>query len=129
MGEAARQITPNNTLPPKMAERMWKPGQSGNPGGRPLSLMHLAREKTDDGVKLIDFALNVLTGQITGAKVSDKIECMKFLADRGWGKPIQPIVTKDEDPATKRDYSKLTDEEFKLYADLWSKLHIQMPGA
>ena len=27
--------TSGNTLPPGMAEKMWKPGQSGNPGGRP----------------------------------------------------------------------------------------------
>jgi hypothetical protein len=27
--------TSGNKLPPGMAEKMWKPGQSGNPGGRP----------------------------------------------------------------------------------------------
>lgn len=101
----------------------FKPGNCANPGGRPYSLMKLAREMTNDGVELVEFALKVLRGQLV-ARTSDRIECMKFLADRGWGKPIQPIIAKDASDKPK-DYSKLTDEEFKLYADLWTKLHIQ----
>ena len=33
--EQPRANTPVNTLPPAMEERKWKPGESGNPSGRP----------------------------------------------------------------------------------------------
>lgn len=125
MGEAVQNIDPKrerslaNLIP-------IKPGQTLNPGGRPFSLMRLARDKTNDGVELIDFALSVMRGECPGAKVGDKIECMKFLAERGWGKPIQPIITKDDGKPPK-NYGNLTDQEFKIYADLWTKLHLQDP--
>ena len=66
------------------------PGKSGNPGGRPKGLMNQVRDRTKDGKILIDFAMAVLKGQ-HGAEVSDQLAAMRFLAERGWGKPAQKI--------------------------------------
>lgn len=129
MGEAAQSLDNKDPISEARARslanlRPAKPGEVRNPGGRPFSLMRLAREKTNDGQELIDFALRVLRGQEPNSSVKNKLAAMAFLAERGWGKPIQPIVTKD-DSGPPKNYGNLSDEEFKLYADLWSKLHIQ----
>lgn len=128
MGEAAQHSEPISAARARSLAnlRPIPPGMTLNPGGRPMSLMRLARERTNDGVELIDYALKVLRGEEPRASVKDKLSAMMFLAERGWGKPIQPIITQDDGKVPK-NYGNLTDEEFKVYADLWSKLHIQMP--
>lgn len=70
----------------------WKPGQSGNPMGRPprpLDLAALAREHTVEAVeKLVEV--------MRGDDHSRALYAVQQLLDRGWGKPITPIV--DETP-------------------------------
>ena len=70
----------------------WKPGQSGNPLGRPprhLDLAALAREHTVEAVeKLVEV--------MRGDDHSRALYAVQQLLDRGWGKPITPIV--DETP-------------------------------
>ena len=66
---------------------MFKPGQSGNPLGRPKSdktIRDLARVHTKD-------ALNTLTEIVKNPKASDtaRVHACNALLDRGWGKPVQ----------------------------------------
>ena len=42
---------------------MWKPGQSGNPGGMKPGLASLVRDKTLKGKLLIEKALELLDGK------------------------------------------------------------------
>lgn len=85
------------------------PGVSGNPAGRPKSLSRYIREQTSDGEKIADFFLQVFNKHTKieyedskGKKVKrdpnlrERMEAAEWLADRGWGRPTQPI-SGDED--------------------------------
>ena len=67
----------------------FKPGQSGNPGGRAKAdpeLVSLARTYTREAIER--------TAQIlrsTKSRDSDKLKAVEILLDRGHGKPTQPV--------------------------------------
>ena len=66
---------------------MFKPGQSGNPLGRPKSdktIRDLARVHTED-------ALKTLSVIVKNPKASDtaRVQACNAILDRGWGKPVQ----------------------------------------
>jgi len=75
----------------------FKPGQSGNPSGRPKitlpdgrSLKDIAREHTEDAVKtLID-----VMGDVT-APPPARVSAASAILDRGWGRPTQEIEAGD----------------------------------
>jgi hypothetical protein len=73
-------------------------------------LARLARNRTGDGLELIEFALSVLRGEAIGRtgkgesevetpSIRDRIEAMKWLADRGWGKAVETVEIHDETEA------------------------------
>lgn len=67
----------------------FRPGQSGNPGGRPkaeISLRDLAREHTQDAVATL-VAIMKDNAAVSAARVS----AAQALLDRGYGKPKQEI--------------------------------------
>ena len=71
----------------------WAPGRSGNAAGAPKRANALARqirEKTKNGAELIAFMLEVLAGG-HGAELTDRVDSVKWLADRGWGKAVETI--------------------------------------
>jgi hypothetical protein len=63
----------------------------GNPGGRPKGLVRATREQTNDGEQLVRFMLRVFRGEVGGTKVRDQMEAATWLADRGFGKPVQAL--------------------------------------
>ncbi len=77
--------------PPPPVETRFKPGESGNPGGRRRSLTKLIREKTRDGKTIVDFMVKVMEGDLKGARVSDRVAAAKFLAEHAFGKPEQHV--------------------------------------
>jgi hypothetical protein len=78
--------------------------------------MSYARERTEDGRKLIDFAMDVFEGKPVDMvmrkpdgtevkyqatpRLEHRIEMMIFLADRGFGKPVQRLEGKIRAPLT-----------------------------
>lgn len=72
-------------------DRPWlfKPGQTGNPGGRPKGLAELVRRETKDGAELVRFMLGVLRGRKQPLRY--RLEAAAWLADRGFGKALQQM--------------------------------------
>jgi hypothetical protein len=92
--------TPNGSprkkpLPAALAANLWKPGQSGNPGGKGgtyYAMMRLARQFSPEATQiLIDIARD------PSEESRNKIVAIGMLYDRAWGKP------KDYDPATDKE--------------------------
>ena len=59
----------------------FKPGQSGNPGGRPKGLAAKAREYADR-------ALEVIAEALEDADPKVRLAAAKEVFDRGYGKPV-----------------------------------------
>lgn len=83
----------------------WRPGQSGNPQGRPRvgsGLAQYVRAKTKSGRELVDHALRVLRGEARTKKVelyqgepveldvypslADQAAARQWLSERGFGR-------------------------------------------
>jgi hypothetical protein len=95
MTTAATGAATPSTMP---EGKRFQPGVSGNPGGRPFGLERLAREATHDGETIIKFMAAVAEGRkpkgwpANSTVTSDQmIDATKWLADRGWGKPVQAV--------------------------------------
>jgi hypothetical protein len=88
--------------------RPWGPGQSGNPRGGAVTLLHLAtrvRQATDDGQSLLDFYLAVLRGEpipVPGRRsphlptLDQRMAAASWLADRGWGRAKEVVELVEE---------------------------------
>jgi hypothetical protein len=76
--------------------RPFQKGQSGNPGGRAkgAGLADYIRTQTKDGRELADFMVAILRndkdGELGGrVPLPVRMEAATWLADRGFGKPVQ----------------------------------------
>lgn len=79
----------------------WKPGQSGNPGGRPRvpdDLKKSCRRLAARGMKVLEEIINSRdtfdeNGKRTaiGASASEKVAAIKVAMEYGYGKPVQPL--------------------------------------
>jgi hypothetical protein len=94
--------------------RPFPPGQSGNPGGRPRGFATYIRARTEDGQTLVDYVLGVFADQTQDAKL--RLEAATWLADRGFGKPIQTTELTGKDGAPLGpgwDLARLSDQELE----------------
>jgi len=90
--EARMSAVQNNrvTTAGGITGRGFAPGQSGNPGGRPKGLTRRVRELVgDDGTEIAEFMYAVMADE--GARMADRLEAARWLADRGFGKPPQDL--------------------------------------
>jgi|SRR5579862_1354025 len=102
----------------------FQPGVSGNPGGRAGGLARRTRELLGgDGEPVILFWLQVLHDD--GAKMSERLEASKLLADRGWGKA--PVVCSPETGATAEP--EVTDEQRDIVVATFRKEVLRLSAA
>lgn len=78
---------------PRTGPKTWKPGQSGNPGGRSPrvgpngeSIAELARAHTTEALATLVEVCNAKTGEHR-----DRIAAANAILDRGWGKPKESM--------------------------------------
>ena len=118
--------SPNNNLSP------WKPGQSGNPTGRPRGTRDLAGyvlESTDAGRELIDALVCLARGVMPNVaaqkgsrprkdqqvRPADQLKAIEILLDRGFGKSPQQLDIAHS--VTDRPLEHWSDEDLRLLVE------------
>lgn len=106
----------NRRLPP--VETRWKPGQSGNPSGRPKgsgrlskALAHLLGERYPDDPLDRTYA-EVISERIAQAAAKGDVAAMREIADRTEGKATQRI----ENVQLRERFDRMTEAELLRYA-------------
>jgi hypothetical protein len=88
----------------------FEPGRSGNPAGRPRSLAATVRDQVgDDGEMLIAELLKIARRRGGGAW--GKVQAIRELLDRGWGKAPALVAHMDVPSPSSDPYAHLTDAE------------------
>ena len=117
---------PNNNLSP------WKPGQSGNPSGRPRGTRDLAGyvlETTDGGKELVDALVSIVRGVVPHVaaqegsrprkdqqvRPADQLKAIEMLLDRGFGSSQQQLDIAHS--VTDRPLEHLSDEMLQLLVE------------
>ena len=117
---------PNNNLSP------WKPGQSGNPSGRPRGTRDLAGyvlETTDGGKDLVDALVAIVRGVVPNVPVqegsrprkdqqvrpADQLKAIEMLLDRGFGRSPQQLDIAHS--VSDRPLEHLSDETLRLLVE------------
>ena len=110
----------------------WKPGQSGNPSGRPRGTRDLAGyvlETTDAGRELIDALVSIARGIMPNVPVQegsrprkdrqvrpvDQLKAIEMLLDRGFGRSPQQLDIAHS--VSDRPLEHLSDEMLRLLAE------------
>lgn len=125
-------ITPDKPRTFRITPR-WKPGESGNPAGRPVGPGPLLRKLTHDGADIWQVCIEVMRGQHK-ARAADRLEACRMMVERIWGKVPQQtaLVGPDGGPVqvATRDLGALTDAEIDALLLLGAQMDaIQEPTA
>jgi hypothetical protein len=78
-----------------VALRPFKPGQSGNPGGRPKGDIELRRAARGRTAEALETLINIMRNQ--KAPAAARVTAAEAILSRGWGKPVQPTAFTDVD--------------------------------
>lgn len=95
--------TEQSAPPPSKKRRAtsWKPGQSGNPKGRPKSGESLAETlRTAVSPKALLDRMKWLADNAESETV--RFHAISWLAERGWGKAPQVVTVNDGNPYARR---------------------------
>ena len=110
----------------------WKPGQSGNPSGRPRGTRDLAGyvlETTDGGKELVDALICIARGAVPNLAVqkgsrprkdqqvrpADQLKAIEMLLDRGFGRSPQQLDIAHS--VSDRPFANLSDATLQLLVE------------
>ncbi|HEY0835620.1 MAG TPA: DUF5681 domain-containing protein [Azospirillum sp.] len=68
-------------------QSQFKPGQSGNPGGRPKGERRVRELAQQNTIEALDALVHVMR---TG-RPSERVAAANAILDRGWGRPMQAV--------------------------------------
>jgi Family of unknown function (DUF5681) len=74
----------------------FRPGRSGNPGGRPKGFVGAIRKQTRDGAELVTFFVSIFRDP--KVKVADRMAAATWLADRAFGRPRLAVEVEVGEP-------------------------------
>lgn len=103
----------------------WKPGQSGNPSGKPKiyrEVLELYREQTAKAVAVLVDAMSA-----RDAGWPSRVVAAAQLLDRAWGKPRE-AGSESGSAAPHLDLSRLTDAEIETLTRIFSRMLPAPPG-
>ena len=112
--------------------RAWKPGQSGNPSGRPKGTRDLAGyvlETTDGGKELVDALVSIARDVMPNVaaqkgsrsrkdqqvRPADQLKAIEMLLDRGFGRSPQQLDIAHS--VSDRPFANLSDEMLMLLVE------------
>jgi hypothetical protein len=95
----------------------FKPGRSGNPGGRVKGIERVLREQLKGDLPKIAEAMRDIVFDLK-AKDSDRIKAAEWIYDRCFGKPKQSIDLSGDAGVAPFDYSALSDAQLDALAAL-----------
>ena len=115
----------------------WKPGQSGNPSGRPKGTRDLAGyvlETTDGGKELVDALICIARGAVPNlaaqkdsrprkdqqVRPADQLKAIEMLLDRGFGRSPQQLDIAHS--VTDRPLKHLSDATLQLLVEYGQQL-------
>ena len=93
---------------PRLTNGQFRPGASGNPGGRPAALAEvrqLSRQHTALAVQTLAHIVE------HGHSEMAQIAAANALLDRGWGRPTQPVSGDDDMPSVGIGFGTLNEAE------------------
>lgn len=107
-------------VPPQFKQHTFRPGQSGNPGGRAKNKgRELARyilDETKDGKELVDLCLEIARDK--RIKRTVRLRAIAELFDRGLGKAPQTVeVSATDGQPAEIDFSSVSLEERRRLLD------------
>ena len=65
----------------------FKPGQTGNPGGRPKTPEAFKELARSNSMEALETAITIMKSKKT--KSSDRLKAVEIVLDRSWGRPVQ----------------------------------------
>jgi hypothetical protein len=86
-------------------------GNSLNPGGRPKGLAARIRAETADGALLVETMLNIVRARTIKSTARDRIEAVRWLADRAYGRTPETVLTGSLSPEQVETMGELTREQ------------------
>ena len=119
--------TPQQTKKRKAPRSAFKPGQSGNPGGRPKQVgevVELARQHTQEAVQRLVFWMRSTNPQAS-------VRATESIMERAWGKPVQPMEVTGKDGSAiqiERALRNLSLEELETMMKMYDKIGITHKG-
>ncbi len=88
-------MNPENSREQRPRGRPFKPGTSGNPGGRPRVVAEVRELARAHGAEAVEALVQLMR---RGAREETRVRAAEALLDRGYGRPAQAITGDGENP-------------------------------